>query len=161
MNPILRNILAVVAAFVLGGAMNMGLILLGSAALPPPPGVDVNDPVAVAPLTPKVTAAIGPELIKPVASGGSVSYRVDYSYRDEMFGEPTSDPGRFTRIASRDLVNFDVTYHAPDGRWSLGLYGRNAFDERYDNARLNTGDYILVMLNNDASEFGLHYTTRF
>ncbi|MCB0790659.1 MAG: hypothetical protein H6595_13230 [Flavobacteriales bacterium] len=47
MNPILRNILAVVAAFVLGGAMNMGLILLGSAALPPPPGVDVNDPVSI------------------------------------------------------------------------------------------------------------------
>jgi hypothetical protein len=26
---------------------------------------------------------------------------------------------------------------------------------RYDNARLNTGDYILVILSNDASEFGL------
>jgi iron complex outermembrane receptor protein len=90
-----------------------------------------------------------------------MSYRVDYSFRDDMFGEPTADPGRFTRIASRDLINADVTYHAPDDRWSLGLYGRNVTDERYDNARLNTGDYILVMLSNDASEFGVHFTTRF
>ena len=78
-----------------------------------------------------------------------------------MFGEPTPDPRRFTRIDSRDLINADVTYHAPDERWSLGLYGRNVSDERYDNARLNTGDYILVMLSNDASEFGVRFTTRF
>jgi iron complex outermembrane receptor protein len=78
-----------------------------------------------------------------------------------MFGEPTSDPGRFTKIESRDLVNAYFSYHSKDGRWSLGIYGRNVFDERYDNARLNTGDYILVMLSNDTSEFGVRYTTRF
>jgi iron complex outermembrane receptor protein len=123
--------------------------------------VDVNDPVAVAPLTPKVTASLSPELVRSLGRGGHLSVRVDYSYRDEMFGEPTSDPGRFTKIDSRYLINTDVTYHAPDDRWSLGVYGRNVTDERYDNARLNTGDYILVMLSNDASEFGVHFTTRF
>ncbi len=34
-------------------------------------------------------------------------------------------------------------------------------DEEYDNARLNTGDYVLIMLNNDASEFGVRLTKRF
>jgi len=38
-------------------------------------------------------------------------------------------------------------------------------DERvfveYDNARLNVSDYVLVMLNNDASEFGARFTKRF
>ncbi len=43
MHPLLRNILAVVAGLVVGGAVNMGLILGGSALMPPPPGVDVND----------------------------------------------------------------------------------------------------------------------
>jgi iron complex outermembrane receptor protein len=122
--------------------------------------VDVNDPVAVAPLTPEWTASISPELVRS-AGAGRVSLRVDYSFRDEMFGEPTPDPGRFTRIASRDLINTDLTYHAPGERWSLGIYGRNVTDERYDNARLNTGDYILVIKSNDASEFGLHYSTRY
>jgi iron complex outermembrane receptor protein len=123
--------------------------------------VEVDDPVAVAPLTPEVTASLGPELVHGLGNGGRASYRVDYSYRDEMFGEPSPDPSRFTRIESRDLINADFTYHAPGDRWSLGVYGRNVTDERYDNARLNTSDYILVILSNDASEFGVHYTTRF
>jgi hypothetical protein len=36
------------------------------------------------------------------------------------------------------------------GDWTVGIYGRNITDERYDNARLNTDDYVLVMLSNDA-----------
>ena len=122
---------------------------------------DVDDPKAVAPLTPELTASLSPELILSLDGGDKASFRVDYSYRDEMFGEPTSDPGRFTRIDSRSLLNADITYHAPEDRWSLGVYGRNVTDERYDNGRLNTGDYVLVILSNDASEFGLHFTTRF
>ena len=54
-----------------------------------------------------------------------------------MFGEPSADPGRFTQIDSRDLINFDVTYEPSDGDWSVSAYGRNVTDERYDNARLN------------------------
>ncbi len=122
---------------------------------------EIDDPVAVAPLTPEWTASISPEVIRSVAGGGRMTFRVDYSYRDEMFGEPSPDPSRFTQIASRDLINADVTYHAPGDRWALGLYGRNLTDERYDNARLNTGDYVLVILSNDASEFGVHFSTRF
>ena len=43
MNPVLRNILAVLAGLVVGGIVNMGLIMAGGAIMPPPPGVDVND----------------------------------------------------------------------------------------------------------------------
>jgi hypothetical protein len=43
MNPILRNVLAVIAGLILGGAVNMTLIMLGGKLMPPPPGVDVND----------------------------------------------------------------------------------------------------------------------
>lgn len=43
MNPILRNILALIAGLILGGIVNMALIYLGGSLLPPPPGVDVND----------------------------------------------------------------------------------------------------------------------
>jgi iron complex outermembrane receptor protein len=78
-----------------------------------------------------------------------------------MYGEPSADPGRFTRIDSRSLLNVDVSYRSADGDWTLGLYGRNVTDERYDNGRLNTADYVLVMLSNDASEFGVRFLRNF
>ncbi|RMG38369.1 MAG: hypothetical protein D6732_05390, partial [Methanobacteriota archaeon] len=43
MNPILRNVIAVLAGLILGSVVNMGLITLGSSVIPPPPGVDVTD----------------------------------------------------------------------------------------------------------------------
>lgn len=123
---------------------------------------DPNDPppAAVAPLTPKLTASVSPEFTFPTGSG-AVTFRADWSYRDNMYGEPSADPGRFTAIDSRDLINFDITYRPTDGNWSVAAYGRNVTDERYDNARLNTGDYVLVILSNDASEFGMRFTKEF
>ncbi len=130
--------------------------------------VEVDDQVLngetitpVAPLTPDLTFSISPEARFPMSGGGEVVLRADYSYRDEMYGEPSSDPGRFTQIDSRDIINFDFAYHSPDQSWTAAIYGRNVTDEEYDNARLNTGDYVLIMLNNDASEFGARFTKRF
>lgn len=115
---------------------------------------------AAAPLTPELTYAIGPEYTMPLQEG-ALSMRMDYSYRDEFFGEPSSAPGRNTVVDSRGLLNFNVTYYAPDENWTLGLYGNNILDERYESARLNTGNYVLTILANDASEFGLRFTTEF
>ncbi len=125
--------------------------------------VDVkgDNPFAAAPLTPEITASISPEYTFGVASGGSVTIRGDYSYRDDLFGEPSSDPGRLTRIDSRSLINFDVSYTPAHEGWTVAAYGRNATDERYENARLNTGDYVLAILSNDASEFGVRFSADF
>lgn len=118
-------------------------------------------PTAVAPLTPELTASISPEVNFDLSNGGEIVVRADWSYRDEMYGEPTNDPGRLTKIDSRDIINFDIAYHTADGMWTTAFYGRNATDERYDNARLNTGDYVLRILSNDASEFGLRFVRNF
>ncbi len=126
--------------------------------------VDVDEQDGVqpeAPLTPEVTLSIGPEFHWTLESGAGITARIDYSYRDEMFGEPSNDPGRFTQIDSRELINANISYQSPDDKWSLSLYGRNITDERYDNARLNTGDYVLRILSNDPSEFGLRFSTTF
>ena len=88
-------------------------------------------------------------------------FRVDWSYRDDMWGEPSNDPARMTKIESRSIVNFDLSYNDPDGRWTLGLYGRNVFDEEYANAKLLPDDYLLIILNNDRSEFGVRYILNF
>lgn len=123
--------------------------------------VDVDNPDAVAPLTPETTISLSPEYTHDMANGGTMTYRADWSFRDDMFGEPSSLPGRFTRIDSRSLVNVDISYTSPDDSWTLGLYGRNITDERYSNAKLNLTDYILDILSNDASEFGIRYVNNF
>ena len=126
--------------------------------------VDVDEQEGVqpvAPLTPELTASISPELRFSLADGADITLRADYSYRDEMFGEPSSDPLRFTLIDSRDIVNVDLAYHSADGDWTAALYGRNVGNEKYDNARLNTGDYVLRMLNNDLSEYGVRFVKSF
>lgn len=43
MNPILRNVLAVVAGIVLGGLVNMGFVTIGPQVIPMPEGLDPND----------------------------------------------------------------------------------------------------------------------
>ena len=115
----------------------------------------------VAPLTPDLTLAIGPSYTFDLESGASIRVRADYSYRSDMYGEPSSLAARMTELESRELVNFDVAYTPANEGYTLALYGRNVFDERYDNARLNTGDYILQILSNDASEFGVRFSTEF
>lgn len=125
--------------------------------------VDVDDPnpSVVAPLTPDLTFSISPEYTMPMNNGADLVFRLDYSYRDDMWGEPSNDPGRFTQIDSRTLVNVDIAYHSPDGRWTLAAYGRNITDEKYANAKLLPTDYVLIILSNDRSEFGLRYVYNF
>lgn len=43
MNPILRNILAIIAGVVVGSAVNMGIIQLSGSIIPPPEGVIPGD----------------------------------------------------------------------------------------------------------------------
>jgi iron complex outermembrane receptor protein len=126
--------------------------------------VDVDEQQGVkpvAPLTPELTFSISPELHVPVSGGGEWVFRADYSYRDEMFGEPSSDPARLSKIESRSIVNVDFSYRSPDGSWIAGVYGRNVSDERYRNAILNLSDYILEIYSNDASEFGARFQKSF
>lgn len=47
MNPVVRNILAVVIGLVVGSGFNMGLVIVGSSIIPAPAGVDVSDPDSI------------------------------------------------------------------------------------------------------------------
>ena len=77
-----------------------------------------------------------------------------------MYGQPYSNVP-LTNIDSRTLLHSDIAYHDPGDRWLVGFYGRNVTDEKYDNARLLPTDYVLVILNNDRSEFGLRWMYNF
>ena len=65
------------------------------------------------------------------SAAGNVTLRADWSFRDDMFGEPSATRAAFTHIDSRDLIN--VRRHLPsrtDGDWSVSAYGKNVTDER-------------------------------
>jgi iron complex outermembrane receptor protein len=126
--------------------------------------IDVDEQVGlkpVAPLTPDLTASISPVYKLYLNDDSLITARLDYSYRSDMYGEPSSDPARFTKIDARGIVNFNIGYEPTNANWRLDLYGRNIFDERYDDARINLNDYILVIKSNDASEFGVRYSLSF
>ena len=42
MNPIVRNILAVIAGVFFGSVVNMGIIMISGSVIPPPDGADVT-----------------------------------------------------------------------------------------------------------------------
>lgn len=42
MSPVLRNILAVIAGILIGGAVNMAIIMISGSIIPPPEGADVT-----------------------------------------------------------------------------------------------------------------------
>jgi hypothetical protein len=42
MNPVIRNILAVIAGAVIGSVVNMGIIMISGSIIPPPEGADVT-----------------------------------------------------------------------------------------------------------------------
>lgn len=48
MNSILKNILAILAGAVIGGVVNMGIIILGPSIIPAPAGVNVQDMESIA-----------------------------------------------------------------------------------------------------------------
>jgi iron complex outermembrane recepter protein len=125
--------------------------------------VDVKDPnpTVVAPLTPELTWSLSPEFTQPLSNCASLVWRADWSFRDDMYGEPSNDPARMTEIESRDIINFDISYVDADGNWTVGVYGRNAGDEKYANAKLLPDDYLLIILNNDRSEFGMRFMYNF
>ena len=42
MNPVIKNILAVIAGVIIGGIVNMGIVNIGGSIIPPPEGADVT-----------------------------------------------------------------------------------------------------------------------
>jgi iron complex outermembrane receptor protein len=109
-------------------------------------------------LTPEWTVAIAPQYTVDVGHGEVVA-RVDYSYRGDIEGQPNNVASAF--IESRDLFGFDLTYRNHEADWSAGVYGKNVGDERYTQGALDVGPYVLNILSNDASEFGVKFSKTF
>lgn len=110
-------------------------------------------------LSPKWTIMVAPTYYHELSSGALMTFSVDYSFRDEMQGQSVYN--LYETIDARELVGFNVSYEPAAGDWSLSLYGKNVFNEVYDQGRLAQNGYVGIVRSNDRSEFGLRFTKTF
>ena len=79
-----------------------------------------------------MTAWPAATLTLPAGDTHRVTIATDYSYRD------TLNPvllGPAFKVHSYWLVNGSIGFGSADGRWNLGVYGRNILNQRYDLTR--------------------------
>jgi len=119
-------------------------------------------------LSPKWTVSISPQYETELSNQSTLSFRADLSYRSSTFGNVLNEvpiPGvtQGNIIPSRTLVNVNIEYEAPDGSWTVALYGDNILNEVYINASstVNFLGYTQNILNNDRSEFGIKFSKKF
>ncbi|WP_294393641.1 TonB-dependent receptor [uncultured Sphingomonas sp.] len=68
----------------------------------------------------------------PVADDHAVTVETDYSYRDTL--QPVL-LGPVYRVQSYWIVNGSIGFGPRDGRWNIGVYGRNILNDHYDLTR--------------------------
>ena len=110
-------------------------------------------------LTPKWTVMVAPSYFVELDDGALISINVDYSFRDEMQGQSAFNP--YEMIDSRELVGVNIGYEPAAGDWSISLYGKNVFNEVYDQGRLAQNGYVGIVRSNDRSEFGIKFIKTF
>lgn len=101
---------------------------------------------------PEYTYNLGVEYEVPVKTG-MVTFRGDYSYKDNYFTDLNNDPEIMQE--SFGLVDLSVSYDNEDKGYRLSLYGRNVTDEDYFEFAANVGSIDTVVWGGAPQRFGL------
>jgi iron complex outermembrane receptor protein len=86
------------------------------------------------PLAPKVSYAVAATLDKQALFGGLLTGRLEYTFRDKVYFEPsnTTRPGQENSFEDGiGLVNFSLSVTKPRAPWTVTLSGRNLTDKEY------------------------------
>ena len=106
------------------------------------------------PYVSKYTLSVSPRLDFRLDHGGGVLARLDYSYRDDFFGQIANSP--FEREDSYGLLNARIEYRNADRDWSIALYGINLADEKYTHVRNYFPGFLgFAIWNTDRREMGV------
>lgn len=79
--------------------------------------------------TPESSLFIGAEYNLPLASDRELSFRLDYSYNDDIFNDAQNSPFLFQE--SYSLLSGSIRLAGADDRWTISAFGKNLADERY------------------------------
>jgi iron complex outermembrane receptor protein len=96
--------------------------------------LSLGDAVEVAidnrfPQTPEWTFNIGGQYTADLSGSGSLTGRIDYSYRSSFFIDAQNSPGAFQE--GYGLLAGRLTFSPPSEKWSVAVYGTNLTDEAY------------------------------
>jgi iron complex outermembrane recepter protein len=83
----------------------------------------------ITPYTPKSKWSAGIQYEFPLASGASITPRLDASYQSTVFTTPENFDS--SRIGSYSLLNARVTWRAPSNSWQTSLEATNLTNEYY------------------------------
>jgi iron complex outermembrane receptor protein len=73
--------------------------------------------------SPEWTASLGAQYRWPLSTGADITARINAYYSSGYWGDFPQEDGTLQEAFTRTDLSF--TYHEPNGRWSLGLYGKN------------------------------------
>lgn len=80
-------------------------------------------------LAPELSYNIGGSYYVPLASGGNLSFLLDYAYKDDQ--ESSQQDSTTLTIPEYDLLTLRLRYEDPDGRWDASIFCTNCADEEY------------------------------
>jgi iron complex outermembrane receptor protein len=87
-------------------------------------GPAVGDTV---PFVPEYNVAASLIKVFNLANGGTLTPRLDYSYRDDVLFTPDNDPDNSQEAFS--IINANVTWNSPSDKYAMTLYFNNITDE--------------------------------
>jgi iron complex outermembrane recepter protein len=93
------------------------------------------------------------------SAGSSLTWRADTTYQDDVYYTDVVAVGQ----KAYSLVNARVTWNAPQGDWSVSLFGNNLTDEYYFNGKLSLVSILGFEQGNpgEPREWGLSVKRRF
>jgi outer membrane receptor protein involved in Fe transport len=83
----------------------------------------------ITPYTPEVKWALGLQYTFPMARHGEFMVRVDASYMDDVYADPTNKP--VNQLDAYTLMNAIARWTAPDDAWQIEFQWLNLTDEVY------------------------------
>lgn len=85
--------------------------------------------------------------------GGALDATVQYVYNGARWGNYTQAPSE--RLGAYNIVNANINWSPASDKWSIGLWARNLFDERYLSLALDAPPLFTEGLFGNPREFGV------
>ncbi len=150
----------------IGDALRLrtSLGLLHSEVLQVDPGVVATKAGFTPSYSPRYNLQIGPEYTATLNNGGALVLNASISARGAYYASSLNEPEN--RVQALQLLDMSATYRAPQGDWSLTVYGKNLTDEVYVTSILNNRDalgltFSQLQLSNDRREIGARLSLKF
>ena len=103
------------------------------------------------------TASIAGRYERALENGGNVVARVSAQYTGEYFYD---DPN-LIRQEAYTLIDANIAYTTPSGRWTATLWGKNLTDENYANWGSTLGGLGENRFPGNPRTFGIRLETEF